>query len=112
MRFSVPTEPIAGVVADAIRQVIEQVAEISEAYLPACLMQHEAEPRQVLLIGISTPAAQEKVVDELLRRLRLLLPPGRFMDVLPFPSGGIPPEARLVPLFFRSRKQRPSWRFW
>jgi hypothetical protein len=113
--FERPAEPMAHIFAEAIGLVIGQVPGIEEAYIPQCSIAGEP-ARQVLVIGIRDDHPIPEVMEELLPKMRLLLPPREFIDILPFPFGHVPEGARIptfcVYLARDQRRTRPWWKFW
>ena len=110
--FGEPAEPMAEIMADAISQVVAQVPEIREAYLPQCLIPGDKEARQVLVVGFARDSQILPAMQILMEKMRLVLPAGEAIDILPFTVRNMPSEAR-VKAFRIHKLDDPPWRkFW
>jgi SseB protein C-terminal domain len=112
MFFGVPTKPMPEIMADAIGQVIAQVPGIREAYLPQCFIQGDTEARQVLVVGVDNGREIPRIMDELMGKMRLVLPANRFIDILPFPLSAMPGSARVAECRIYGSKPKPWWKVW
>jgi hypothetical protein len=112
MIFGVPAKPMPGIMADAIGQVVAQVPGIREAYLPQCYIQGDTEARQVLVVGVDNGREIAKIVDDLMSKMRLVLPENQFIDILPFPVSTMPGGARVAECKIHGSKPKPWWNVW
>jgi hypothetical protein len=117
MLFGVPANPMPEIMADAIGQVVSQVPGIVEAYLPQCYIEGEDEARQVLVLGVESKAQIPQIIQELMGKMELVMPPKQFIDMLPFCARELPPEARVAEcqVFGDARQKRENkswWQFW
>ena len=114
MFFGAPAKPMADVMVDALGQVVAQVPGICEAYIPQCFIEGDAEARQVLVVGVEKQERIPEVMQDLMGKMKLLLPPGVFMDILPYPTAELPEEARVEKcrILASPAKSKPWWRFW
>jgi SseB protein C-terminal domain len=108
--FGVPAKPMPGIMVDAIGQVVAQVPGIREAYLPQCFIQGDTEARQVLVVGIDNDREIPKIMDELMSKMRLVLPKNQFLDILPFPVSKMPCAARVAECKIHESKPQPRWK--
>ena len=92
--FGAPAKPMPEVTADAILQVVVQVPGIIEAHLPQCFMSGDTEARQVLVVGVEKSPEIPQIAEQLMSKLRLALPAGPSIDILPFAWDAVPPEVR------------------
>jgi hypothetical protein len=114
MFFGAPAKPMAEVTADALGQVVAQVPGICEAYIPQCFIEGDTEARQVLVVGVEKKEKIPEVMQDLMGKMKLLLPPGVFMDILPYASVDLPAAARVAQchIFGSPMKSKPWWRIW
>ena len=112
MFFGVPAKPMADVMTDAIGQVVRQVRGIREAYLPQCYIDGDKEARQVLVLGVEDDRRIPGIMEDLNWRMELLLPPGVFIDILPYASATMPHEARVDACRIFRAASRPWWKRW
>lgn len=114
MFFGAPAKPMADVMADALGQVVAQVPGICEAYIPQCFIEGDTEARQVLVVGVEKKEKIPEVMQDLMGKMKLLLSPGVFMDILPYPSTDLPDAARVARchIYGSPMKTKPWWRFW
>ena len=110
--FGVPANPMPEIIADAIGQVVAQVRGITEAYLPQCFVQGDAEARQILVIGVDTRESIPAIMEELMGKMGLALPEREFIDIIPFPSSSMPVEARVPECKIYGAKPKPWWKMW
>ena len=97
-----PARPMPSVNVVAIGQAVARVPGIVEAYLPQCYIDGDKAAAQVLVIGVESKAAIPTIMEDLLSKLRLVLGPGKFLDVFPFEVASVPAAARVVPCFTKS----------
>jgi hypothetical protein len=95
MFFGVPAKPMPEIMGDAIAQVVAQVPGIREAYLPQCFIEGDTEARQVLVVGVDKRDSIPEIMQDLMGKMKLLLPEGVFMDIIPYPSSSMPQEAKV-----------------
>jgi hypothetical protein len=112
MFFGEPAKPMPEVMADALGQVVAQVPGICEAYIPQTFIEGDTEARQVLVIGVEKKERIPAIMQDLMGKMKLLLPPGVFMDVLPFASTDVPHGARVEKCRIFGAPKRPWWRLW
>ena len=114
MFFGAPAKLMADVMVDALGQVVAQVPGICEAYIPQCFIEGDTEARQVLVVGVEKQEQIPEVMQDLMGKMKLLLPPGVFMDILPYASAELPEEARVEKchLFGSPAKPKPWWKIW
>jgi hypothetical protein len=113
MFFGVPAKPMPEIMADAISQVVAQVPGIREAYLPQCFIQGDTEARQVLVVGVDNGREIPKIMDELMAKMRLVLPVNQFIiDILPFPVSAMLGGARVAECKIYGSKPKPWWKVW
>lgn len=105
---------MADVIADALGQVVAQVPGIREAYIPQCFIEGDSDARQVLIVGVETKGKIPEVMQDLLGKMKLLLPPGFFMDVIPYASADLPDEARVKEchIYGSPSTSKPWWKIW
>lgn len=94
--FGIPANPMPEIMADAIGQVVAQVPGITEAYLPQCHIEGEADARQVLVVGVEDEDNIPGIMQDLIGKMRLVLPARQFIDILPFPTSAMPNGARVA----------------
>jgi len=113
MFFGAPVNPMSDVIADALGQVVAQVPGICEAYIPQCFIEGDTEARQVLVIGVETKEKIPEIMPDLMGKMRLALPGGVLMDILPYASVDLPNEARVAKchIFGAPVKSKPWWKF-
>jgi len=115
MFFGAPANPMPEIMADAIGQVVAQVSGIREAYLPQCYIPGYLEVRQVLVVGVRNAEEIPKIMDELMDKMKLVLPAHQFIDILPFSVSTMPIAARVAECkIFGTDIQvaKPWWKFW
>ncbi|HEY1772537.1 MAG TPA: enhanced serine sensitivity protein SseB C-terminal domain-containing protein [Gammaproteobacteria bacterium] len=112
LHFGAPTNPMPDVLADAISQVVAQVPGILEVHLPQCFIEGDTEARQVLVVGVSKRDEIPAIMNELMGKLRLVFPPGHFIDILPFESGAIPPGVHRAGCQTFGAAKKPWWKLW
>lgn len=112
MYFGVPAIPMADVMADAIGQVVAQVRGIREAYLPQCSIEGDTEARQVLVVEVGNDQRIPEIMQDLMWRMKLLLPPGVFIDILPYASSAMPPAARVETCRIFRAARKSWWERW
>jgi hypothetical protein len=117
MVFGVPASPMPEIIVDAIGQVVAQVPGIVEAYLPQCFIEGDEEARQVLVLGVRSKDQIPHVMQILVEKMELVMPPNQFIDMLPFSTHDLPPEARVPDCRIFERvnsdgKAKPWWKFW
>ncbi|WP_417382349.1 enhanced serine sensitivity protein SseB C-terminal domain-containing protein [Gimesia sp.] len=115
--FGVPANPMSEIMADAIGQVVAQVPGIVEAYLPQCYLEGDEEAKQVLVLGVESKSRIPGIMQDLMSKLQLVLPANQGIDMLPFSTRELPPEARIAEcqIFGNNnpvREQKPWWKFW
>lgn len=115
MFFGAPAKPMPEVMADAIGQVVAQVPGIREAYLPQCFIQGDTEARQVLVVGVGNAQEIPKIMDDLMAKMKLVLPTHQFIDIIPFPASTMPSGARVAECKIYETDigtPKPWWKFW
>ncbi len=115
MFFGAPAKPMPEIMADAIGQVVAQVPGIREAYLPQCFIQGDSDARQVLVVGVDNAQAIPEVMDDLMGKMKLVLPAHQFIDIIPFPVSETPIDARVAECKIHKPvvgTAKPWWRFW
>jgi hypothetical protein len=112
MFFGVPTHPMDEVMVDAIAQVVAQVPGIREAYMPQCCIEGEGEARQVLVLGVESKERTPAIMEDLMSKMRLLLAPGHYLDIMPFESLSMPVEARVHRCRIYGACPKPRWKIW
>ncbi|MFT3871002.1 MAG: hypothetical protein QM715_21340 [Nibricoccus sp.] len=112
MFFGAPSKPMPEVQMDALGQVVAQVPGIFEAYVPQTYIEGDAEARQVLVVGVGGREEIPEVMQDLISKMKLLLPTGTFMDILPFASADLPPEARIATCHIFGAPKKPWWKIW
>ena len=112
MLFGAPAKPMPEVMSDAIGQVVAQVPGICEAYLPQCYIEGDQEARQILVVGVERKESIPEIMQVLMGKMKLLLPPGVFIDILPFESASVPQKARVATCHIFGSPKKPRWRFW
>jgi hypothetical protein len=112
MIFGVPANPMPEIMTDAIGQVVAQVPGIREAYLPQCFIQGDTEARQVLVVGVDNAQEIPRIMDELMGKMKLVLPADQFIDILPFPVSTMPAGARVAECKIHEAKTKPWWKVW
>ncbi len=110
--FSVPANPMPEIMADAIGQVVAQVPGIREAYLPQCFIQGDTEAREVLVVGVENAQQIPQIMEELMGKMKLVLPANQFIDVIPFPVSTMPAGARVAECKIYEVKTKPWWKPW
>ena len=96
---------------EAIGQVIAQVPAIVEAYLPQCFIAGDSPPQQVLVVSVQSESDIPQIMKHLGSKLSVLLPPGQFMDILPFTTKTLPESARHIPCY-SMKSSKKWWKFW
>lgn len=112
MFFGVPANPMPEIMRDAVGQVVAQVPGIGEAYLPQCFIQGDTEARQVLVVGVENAQKIPRIMDELMSKMKLVLPANQFIDIIPFPVSTMPAGARIAKCKIYEAKTRPWWKVW
>jgi hypothetical protein len=112
MFFGAPAKPMPEIMAHAISQVIAQVPGIVEAHLPQCFIEGDAEARQVLVVGVQNRSEIPQIAQQVMAKLRLVFPPGQFIDILPFESGSLPPGVRQAGCQILIREKKAWWKVW
>ena len=112
MYFGAPAKPMPETMSDSISQVVAQVPGIVEAHLPQCFIEGDKEARQVLVVGVQARAEIPRIAEELMGKLKLLFPPGQFIDILPFESGAVPPGVREAGCQIFGSEKKPWWKVW
>lgn len=115
MFFGAPANPMPETMAEAIGQVVAQVPGIREAYLPQCYIPGYLEVRQVLVVGVRNAEEIPKIMDDLMGKIKLVLPAYQFVDILPFPVSAMPIAARVAECkIFGTDLEvaKPWWKFW
>jgi hypothetical protein len=112
MLFGVPANPMPEIMADAIGQVVAQVPGIREAYLPQCYIEGDAEAHQVLVIGVDSRDSIPAIMQELMGKMRLVLPERQFIDIIPFTTLSMPSGARVAECKIFEAKSKPWWKLW
>lgn len=122
MLLGVPANPMPQTRADAIGQAVAQVPGIVEAYLPLCYIKGDDEPRQVLVIGVQSEERIPAIMQDLMSKMDSVMPADQFIDILPFSTAHILPEARVEECRILGEAQeikpqepqpkRPWWRLW
>ena len=98
--------------SSAIAQVVAQVPGICEAYLPQCFIQGEKEARQILVIGVEKEEKIPDIMEQLMPKMKSLLPPNNFIDMLPYECGDLPEEARVQKCRIFGSPKKPWWKIW
>ena len=112
MFFGAPAKPMPEIMANAIGQVVAQVSGIIEAYLPQCYLEGDNEARQVLVIGVDSQERIQQIMPQLIEKMKLVMPPGQFIDIIPFPSSTMPPAARVRDYQIFKTTTKPWWKIW
>jgi hypothetical protein len=112
MVFGAPAKPMPDFMADAIAQVVAQVPGIIEAHLPQCFVEGDPEARQVLVIVVRSRHEIPQIAGALLGKLQHVLPPGEFIDVLPFKAGSVPSGVRQAGCQIFADGKKPWWKVW
>ncbi|HOE26578.1 MAG: enhanced serine sensitivity protein SseB C-terminal domain-containing protein [Candidatus Aureabacteria bacterium] len=117
MFFGVPAKPMPEIMADAIGQIVAQVPGIVEAYLPQCYVQGDEAARQVLVVGVTAKDQIPAIMQHLMGKMELVMPPKQFIDILPFQVADMPSEARVAEcrVFGGSKppeRKQPWWKLW
>ena len=112
MSFGTPAKPMPEIMADAISQVVAQVPGIVEAHLPQCFIEGDKEARQLLVIGVRRREEIPRITQELMGKLRLVFPPGEFMDILTFEQGAVPPGVRQAGCQILAGEGKSWWKLW
>jgi ferredoxin len=112
MFFGAPATPMPKVMADALGQVVAQVPGICEAYIPQTFIEGDTEARQVLIVGVEKKEKIAEIMPELMGKMKLLLPPGVFMDILPYASAELPHGARVEACRIFGLPKKPWWKVW
>ena len=107
-----PAEPMPRIMADAISQVVAQEPGIVEAHLPQCFIEGDQEARQVLVIGVRSRSEIPRIAQALMGKLQLVFPPGQFIDILPFESGGVPGGVRQAGCQIFAGEKKAWWKIW
>jgi hypothetical protein len=110
--FGEPAKPMPKVMADALGQVVAHVPGICEAYIPETFIVGDTEARQVLVVGVASEERIPAIMEKLMGKMKLLLPPDAFMDVLPFASTDMPPGARVEKCRIFCAPKKPWWKIW
>ena len=116
--FGLSAVPMHEVMVDAIGQVVAQVPDIVEAYLPQCFILGDEEAKQVLVVGILQKNRIPHAMKNLMEQLALVLPKGQFIDVIPFSVDDMPLDARISECQILNRfdvfqeRIKPWWKFW
>ncbi|MDQ8201830.1 enhanced serine sensitivity protein SseB C-terminal domain-containing protein [Pelagicoccus sp. SDUM812003] len=111
--FGSPAKPIGKVMVDEIRQVINQTEGIHEAYLPQCYILGDEEASQVLVLGLKKSYDVKEVLEESGPKIQMLFGEGRFLDILPFRYGSVPPEAKqVICVEPKEEKEKKWWEIW
>ena len=63
-------------------------------------------------LGRGPRAEIPRIAEELMGRLKLLFPPGQFIDILPFESGAVPPGVRQAGCQILGSEKKPWWKVW
>jgi len=72
----------------------------------------DSEARQVLVIDVERTEMIDAIMTELMSKMRLLLPAGQYMDIVPFASSSIPKEARVESCRVFGAPRKPWWKVW
>ena len=112
MFFGEPAKPMPEVMADALGQVVAQVPGICEAYVPQTFIEGDTEARQVLVVGVEKKEMIPDIMQDLMGKMKLLLPAGAFMDILPYASSALPPGARVQKCRIFGTPKKPWWKLW
>jgi hypothetical protein len=112
MFFGRPAKPMPEVMTDAITQVVAQVPGIIEAHLPQCLVEGDAEARQVLVVGVQKQGEIPQIAEALMGKLQLVFAPGQFIDILPFESAAVPNGVREAACQIFTAEKKPWWKIW
>ncbi|MCE9545947.1 MAG: enhanced serine sensitivity protein SseB C-terminal domain-containing protein [Planctomycetia bacterium] len=110
--FGAPAKPMPEILVDAISQVVSQVSGIVEAHLPQCFIEGDTEARQILVVVVQRRAEISRIAEELMNKLQLALPPGQFIDILPFESGTIMPGIREADCQIYAGEKKAWWKIW
>ncbi|GJM25650.1 MAG: hypothetical protein DHS20C16_20650 [Phycisphaerae bacterium] len=115
MYFGVPADPMPEVLANAIGQVVAEVPGIIEAYLSQCYIEGDDEARQVLILGVEAKNRIPAIMQDLMGKMEIVMPSNDMIDVFPFSSSDMPPQARVEECRIWGGQvsvKKPSWRFW
>jgi hypothetical protein len=112
MFFGVPASPMPEIMADAIGQVVAQVPGIHEAYLPQCFIEGDKEARQILVIGIGKKDDIPKIMENLIGKMKLVLPENAFLDIIPYPASSMPQGSRVEKCRIFLAPRKPWWKVW
>jgi len=115
--FGVPSNPMSEIMADAIGQVVAQVPGIVEAYLPQCYLGGDENARQVLVLGVESKSRIPAIMQSLMHKMELVLPANQSIDMLPFSTRDLPPDARIDECRIfgnadQALEQKPWWKLW
>jgi hypothetical protein len=110
--FGAPAKPMPEAMVGAISQVVAQVPGILEAHLPQCFIEGDTQGRQVLVIGVQSREEIPHIADALITKLRLIFPPGQFIDILPFQTAALPSEVRQAGCQLHAAEKKPWWKVW
>lgn len=92
--FAKPTQALAPTIIDAVAQVITEVSGIVEAHLPQYFAEGDATARLVLVIGVSRESDIPNIIPTLAAKLKLALPPGQGLEILPYETDALPDAVR------------------
>ena len=112
MFLGAPAKPMPQERKESITQAVTGVAGVSEAYLPQCFIEGDSEARQILAIAVDKKEDIPRVAEEIMRKLKSVLPDGDFIDILPYTSASFPAEARIAKCQIIGSAPRPWWKLW
>ena len=112
MFFGAPAKPMPHERKESITQAVTGVAGVSEAYLPQCFIEGDSEARQILAVAVEKKEDVPRVADEIMSKLKSVLPDGDFIDILPYPSTSFPAEARVAKCQIIGSTAKPWWKLW
>jgi hypothetical protein len=90
LTFGKPADPMPRQIADRIAEAVAGIPGIVEAHLPLCHVEGDDKPRQILVICVTSLTRVAEIMETLEPRLQLIIPPGEFMDTLPYEMGAMP----------------------
>jgi hypothetical protein len=108
--FGAPANPMPEQRALALSSAVASVTRILEAYIPQCYVTGDKEARQVLVVRVNTKDEIPSIMQELMAKLKAALPPGDFIDILPYPSNGFPQAARVGSCHLLGSPPKPWWK--
>jgi hypothetical protein len=96
LTFGKPADPMPRQIADRIAQAVAAIPAIVEAHLPLCHVEGDDKPRQILVICVTSRTRVAEIMQALEPQLEQIIPPGEFMDTLPYETGAMPTAIREI----------------